>query len=415
MIRFVILSFTFLATVAPLSWAQWTGFRGPNGEGIYNGPKIVTEWGPKTNVAWMTEIPGEGWSSPVVDREVIYLTTGIADKNQGVSLEGLAIDAKTGKVIWRMPLFDATPQQLGRKHSKNTYASPTPVVEGERVYFHFGPIGTACVHTSGRILWITQNYSYAPVHGPGGSPILFEGKLIFSADGSDQQFVAALDAETGKQLWKTDRKSTAQKRFSFTTPLVIEDGQQEIVVSAASEFVAGYDATTGKEVWRANYPNGGYSLISRPVVAEGNVIIQTGYNTPFLFALKPDGSGDISKQIQWVAKKGAPNTPSPIASKGEIYSVSDSGFLTCYDAKTGETDWSERLAGRAYSSSPIIVNGMLYIISEEGIGQVIEANPNGFLQVAKSRMAERVFATPAPVNGSLYVRTEGKLYRFDAK
>ncbi len=396
------------------SAADWPEFRGPNGTGLYNGPKLVTEFGPAKNLAWSTPIPGKGWSSPIVVKGKIYLTTAVPTDG-GQSLRALAIDAKTGAIDWNKELAAVDAATAGRQHGKNTYASATPVSDGERLFVHFGHMGTACYDFAGNLVWKRTDYKYAPVHGTGGSPILVGDTLVFSVDGADKQFVCALDKKTGDEKWKTDRQSKASKRFSFTTPQVIRSSGRDVIVSTASDFVAGYDPASGAEIWRAKYPAGGYSLIARPVVVAGKLIVQTGYDTAHLFALDPSGSGDISDKISWDSKKGAPHTPSPIGFGDEVYTVTDAGFLTCFDAKAGTIHWSERLAGKGYSCSPIIANGLLYIASEDGVCSVVEASKTGFKLIAKSELKEKTFATFAPFDGALFIRTESKLYRFEGK
>lgn len=406
-------AFVLLFTSTAIA-ADWPEFRGPNGTGIYNGPKIVTEFGPTKNVAWSTTIPGKGWSSPIVVNGKIYLTSAVPSDG-GQSLRAIAVDAKTGAIDWNREVNAVDAATAGRQHSKNTYASPTPVSDGQHLYVHFGHMGTACLDFNGKILWKRTDYKYAPVHGTGGSPILVGEMLVFSVDGADQQYVCALDKSTGKERWKTDRQSKASKRFSFTTPQVIQSSGRDVIISTASDFVAAYDPKSGAEIWRAKYPAGGYSLIARPIVVAGKLIIQTGYDTAHLFALDPTGQGDISEKIAWDSKKGAPHTPSPIGLNEEIYTVTDAGVLTCFDAATGTIHWSERLAGKGYSSSPIIANGRLYIASEDGICEVVEATKSGLKPISKSELQEKTFATFAPVDGALFVRTESKLYRFEAK
>jgi outer membrane protein assembly factor BamB len=412
--RFLLLAMLILSTVRPVDAADWAEFRGPDGTGQYTGKPIVTEWGTDKNVGWKTTIAGKGWASPIVVNGKIYLTTALP-KDGGQSLHALAIDAATGKIDWDTAVFMATAKLAGRQHGKNTYASPTSVCDGKNLFVHFGHMGTACLDLKGEIVWKKTDYQYSPVHGTGGSPILVGDSLIFSVDGADKQFVVALDKKTGEKKWLTDRKSKATKTFSFTTPQLITQNGKELLISTASDFVAAYDPKTGTEIWRAKYPDGGYSLIARPILANGKLVIQTGYDTAHLFVLDPTGEGDISKNITWSTKNGAPHTPTPIAFGDEIYTVTDKGFLTCFESKTGKVNWSERLAGKGYSASPILADGKLYITSEEGVGQVIEANAKEFKELSKSELKEKTFATFAAVEGALFVRTETQLYRFEKK
>ena len=200
--------------------------------------------------------------------------------------------------------------------------------ENGRIYVHFGHQGTACLDLSGKVLWTDDLHAYEPVHGNGGSPILVNDLLIFSCDGGDQAFVAALEASTGKVRWKTDRSVEADRRFSFSTPLLITVNGRKQLISPSSGAVYAYDPETGKEIWRVRYD--GYSVISRPIYGHGLVFISTGYNAPSLLAIRPDGRGDITDtHIAWSINHAAPHAPCPLLVGEEIYMVSDNGIASC--------------------------------------------------------------------------------------
>ncbi|QEL18688.1 PQQ-binding-like beta-propeller repeat protein [Limnoglobus roseus] len=411
MLRLLLSILASIVLIPPTLSADWPEFRGPNGAGQYDGPKLVTEWGPDKNVAWKTPIPGKGWSSPIVVKGKVYLSTAVP-KDGGQSLHAICMDAGSGSVDWDQEVIFADAKTAGRAHAKNSYSSATPASDGTHVFVHFAHMGTACLDLKGTVVWKRTDYQYNAVHGTGGSPILVDDLVVFSADGGDQQFVAALDKATGDERWKTDRKSTASKRFSFSTPQLITANDRRVIVSGASDFIAAYDPKDGKEVWRTKYPAGGYSIAGRPILAGGRVVVQTSFDTPYLLALD---TSDSPAKVAWSSKKGAPHTPTPVAFGDEVYTVTDQGFLTCLDAKTGTVHWTERLPGKGYSSSPIIANGLIYTTSEDGVGQVVEATKVGFKSVGQSALKEKTFATFAPVDGSLYVRTESQLYRFVGK
>lgn len=392
----------------------WREFRGPDGVGHYTGPAVPETWGPDTNVAWKTPIPGLGWSSPVIQKGKLYLTTAVA-KGKDYELRVLCVDAESGSIDWDKLVFTEEGKTTPQPHAKNSHASPTPLIDGDRLYVHFGHMGTACYDLKGEQVWANQEFGYKPVHGNGGSPVLADGKLIFSCDGSDKQFVLALDAKTGKQAWKTDRESKAVKRFSFTTAQVIEQEGKKVVVSPAADFVAGYDLKDGSEVWRAKYPTQGYSCICRPVLAGGLLVFATGYDVSRLIALDPDGKGDITANIKWECKKHAPNTPTSLAVGNELYSISDGGMMSCLDAKTGTPHWQEKLKGRGYSASPVLVNGKIFATSEDGVGSVIEPDTKELKVTDAGQMKEKTFANPVPADGALYLRTEKNLYKFATK
>lgn len=403
------------AGVAPA--ADWPEFRGPDGTGHYTGPPLVTAWGPDTNVTWKTPIPGLGWSSPIVVQGKIFLTTAVPSndgKTPDYSLRALCLQADSGSIVWDREVFVESGGMSPRPHSKNSHASPTPVSDGQRIFVHFGHEGTACLDMAGNVVWKTQEHRYKPVHGGGGSPILVGDALVFSADGGDQQFLLALETKTGAVRWKKPRKTTARKTFSFSTPQVWTLNGQDVILSPASDFVSAHDPRDGQEVWRGVYPASGYSVIPRPILAGGRLIVSTSYDTAHLVAYDPPGDNAKSATVAWFTKKDAPHTPTPLAVGNEIYMISDKGIMSCLDAKTGELHWSERLRGKGYSASPIHANGLIYFTSEDGMGQVIKASTE-YQEVSQSGMKERTFATPAAMNGALFIRTESALYRFDKK
>jgi outer membrane protein assembly factor BamB len=413
MMRFAFSLPLLLIVSLAIQAADWPGFRGPGGRGTYNGPELPIEWGPDKNVAWKQTIPGKGWSSPVVWKGRVYLTTAVpaqpGDARGDQSLRALCLNAKDGTIVWNVEVFQQEAAKSPPVHSKNSHASPTPLTDGERLYVHFGHQGTAALTLDGQVAWRNTELKYAPVHGNGGSPVLAGGRLIFSADGSDQQAVVGLEPKTGKVVWRTDRESQAGKKFSFSTPLVFNEGGREVVISPASEFFAAYEARSGKELWRVPYGNTGYSVIPQPAVGHGMIFLSTGYDSPVLLAVKLENGHEIA----WSQKKGAPHTPSLLLVGDELYSLSDRGMLTCLDAVSGKVHWSERVPG-AYSASPICANGKIYITNETGAGMVAAAGTE-FKELARSDLKEKTFATFVPVDGALFVRTETQLYRFEKK
>jgi outer membrane protein assembly factor BamB len=402
MLRLTIL----LLSAAFVSAADWPQFRGPTGDGHYTGPKLPAEWGPDTNVAWKTPIPGKGWSSPIVSKGKVYLTTAVPAEG-GLSLRAVCIDAESGKIDWNVEARKADGSPFA--HAKNSHASPTPVSDGERVYFHFGHLGTAALDLKGKVVWSVPGLYQKPVHGNGGSPILADGLVVFSADGTDKQLVVALDAATGKVAWDEPRSTKATKPFSFGTPTLAEVDGKKQVISQGSNVLAGYDLKTGKELWRIAF--NGYSVIPKPVVADGRVYVSTGFDWAGMKAVRLGGSGDVTKtHVAWTQMRGAPHTPSPLVVGKELYVVSDRGVFTCLDAKTGEVVWDERLKGN-YSASPIFADGKIYLTSEEGKGTLLAAGRKREI-LGEFDMKEKTFASFAAADGALYVRTESKLYKF---
>jgi glucose dehydrogenase len=326
-----------------------------------------------------------------------------------LSLDALAVDAQSGKLLWQQRLFLQVAATAPKIHNKNSHASPTPLVDDGRVYVHFGHQGTACLDVNGKVLWRNDTLRYPPVHGNGGSPVLVDGILIFSCDGGTSPFVVGLDAATGKQRWRYDRPAVAGKKFAFSTPAVIEVSGQKQVVSPGAGGVDALDPATGAPIWRVEYDSG-YSVIPQPVFGHGLVFLSSGYDSPTVLAIRPDGRGDVTDtHVAWTLKKGAPHTPSPLLVGDELYLVADKGVATCVAARTGEQLWQERIGGN-YSASPLWADGKIYIQSEEGPAIVLKPGTT-FERLAETGFAERTLASYAVGDSSLFIRTENHLYR----
>ncbi len=389
---------------AALEAQDWPEFRGPTGQGHSTERGVPLEWSESRNVVWKTPVPGRGWSSPVVAGGRVWMTT--ATKANGASLRALAFDVETGREVVNVEVFHLRSADL--LNSKNSLASPTPIVDGDRVYVHFGADGTAALTTSGEIVWKTR-LPYESQHGNGGSPALYRDLLILSCDGSDEAFVVALDTGTGKVRWKTPRRSPAQ---AYSTPLVIRVGDRDEVVSVGAFRATAYDAQTGKEIWRVSYGDG-FSNVPRPVYGQGLVYIATGFQEPSLLAVRVDGSGDVTKtHVAWTLKRAAPLTPSPTLVGDEIYLVNDVGIASCLNAKTGAPYWVTRLGGN-YSASPVVADGRIYFLSEEGVATVI-APEKVFHKLATNVLDGETLASMAVSGGSIFIRSNSALYRIAA-
>jgi outer membrane protein assembly factor BamB len=397
--------------------ADWSQFRGPAGNGHAAAKHLPTTWNESTNVAWKTEIPGKGWSSPSLHRNRLYLTTAVpveaSDAEGPLSLRTLCIDATNGHIIWNVEVFQ---QEAGapKIHSKNSHASPTALVDDGHIYVHFGHQGTACLDLNGKIIWKDTSHTYEPVHGNGGSPLLVGQLLIFSCDGADNPFVVALDTKTGDEKWRFDRTSDAENKFSFSTPTLIEVNGKQQFITPGSGVVNALDPQTGREIWHVNYGDG-YSVIPKPVYGHGLLFVATGYNTPNVIAIRPEGaSGDVTDtNVVWTIKKAAPHTPSLLLVGNELYFVSDKGVATCVDALTGHENWSERIGG-AYSASPLFADGKIYLQAEDGNALVLEPGTK-FTKIADTGFKERTLASYAVGDDCLFIRTEKHLYRVQQK
>jgi outer membrane protein assembly factor BamB len=389
--------------------AEWPEFRGPTGQGISTATNLPIEWSAARNVVWKQPVNGSGWSSPVIDRGRIFLTSGVPASGSGPSLRALCFDARTGSLLWDTEIFAATESSTQPIHDKNSPASPTPIIDGDHIYVHFGHHGTACVDWSGRIVWRNATLPYNPVHGNGGSPIVVDDRLIFSADGGRDPFVVALNKRTGDVVWKVPRTTSARQTFSFCTPLLVTVGGRQQIISPGSGVVSALDPRDGRERWRVHYGQG-YSVVPRPVFGHGLLFIATGFNRADLLAIRADGEGDATDtHIAWRTTKGAPLTPSVLLIGDELYAVSDMGVASCWDAKTGTLHWQERLEGN-YSASPIAAEGRIYFQNESGTGTVIRASRE-FTKLATNKLEERTLASYGVAENSLFIRTAGHLYR----
>jgi outer membrane protein assembly factor BamB len=410
---------------AAVGAGDWPQFRGPTGQGVSSEKNLPAKWSTTKNVAWQVTVPGRGWSSPIVHKGRIYLTTAVKPDDAAGndrSLRAICLDAKTGKTIWNNEVFFQKDGDVERIHGKNSFASPTPLTDGRHLFVHFGPQGTACLTLDGKPVWKTK-IKYSPRHGSGNSPILVDGVLdastpahpsraavlFFSCDGTSEPFVVALNAGDGTVAWKRDRPGVDDvKTFSFATALSIEAGGKRQIVSPATGQVVAYEPKTGRELWKVKYS--GFSVIPRPVYAHGLVFLSTSYMSPKVLAISPTGSGDVTdSHLKWSIARGAPNTPSTLVVGDELYFLSDRGTATCVDAKSGKVHWQQRIGGN-YSASPVFADGRIYFHSEQGDTIVIKPGKE-YRELAKNSLGERSLASFAVADGALFIRTETKLYR----
>jgi outer membrane protein assembly factor BamB len=418
-----------LTTLAVLLLAQlspaldWPQFRGPSGDGCAQGADPPIAWSETNHVTWKVPLNGRGRSSPIILGERIWLTTAIeqgvvrtnikSDDMQiagHVSLRALCLNRGTGKTLWETVLFDVPrPDPV---HWFNSWATPTPVVEPGRLYCDFGTYGTACLDSAtGKILW-KQRLALDHQVGPGSSPTLWRDRLFLVRDGRDAQFVAALDTRTGKTLWKTDRPplsgSSGDLKKSFCTPLVIKTEEQMQLVAPGAQWAVAYDPITGKEIWRVHHGRG-FSIGTCPVFGDGIVYFGTGCMKAQLWAVRTDGHGEITETgVVWKALKGVPVMSSPTLVGGEIYWVSDDGMASCADARTGEIHWQERLGGPC-QASPLSAQGRIYFFRRDATTVVVKAGTQ-FERLSENPLEGTLVATPALGEHALYIRTDTHLY-----
>ncbi len=396
---------------------SWPQFRGPRGDGITD-KSLPTRWSAEKNIGWRTRLPGEGWSSPVVSGGRIYLTAAIAKpfnansvddvEPEAYSLSMIVIDAKSGVIIKKVEVMEQSTERPAKIHSKNSHASPTPIVDGNRIFVHFGYQGTACLTLDGDVIWTNRDLHFRPTHGNGGSPVLVGNHLIFTCDGDKQPKVVALDASTGQIVWETPRPVEAAKTFSFCTPAVIDVGGNTQVIAPGSDCVLALDPATGEIVWDVRYT--GYSVVPKPVYDRGRVYISTGFDSSKMLAIRPSGRGVVTDtHVQWRLSKNVPKTPSMIAHDGLIYSISDNGIAQCVDGESGEVVYQERVGGN-FSASPLMAGDHIYYTSERGVTTVIRSGRK-FKEVSENEIGERTLASLAVVEDDILLRTSDALYR----
>ncbi len=391
------------ASAAVLLAEDWPQFRGPDGQGHSTERGLPVEWSETQHIAWKVPVPGRGWSSPVVADGRVWLTTATPVARES-SLRLMSFDAASGRQTLDVEVFRLRSSAL--LNPKNSHASPTPIIEGDRVYVHFGAEGTAAVSTTGEILWKAK-LQYESQHGNGGSPVLYGDLLIVNCDGFDEAFVVAVDKRTGKTRWRTFRPEPWSQAYS--TPLVIRVGDRDLVVSAGAFRTIAYDPQNGQEVWRVDYPEG-FSNVPRPVYGAGLVFVATGFQQPSIVAIRPDGKGNVTKShVAWTLSRGAPLTPSPLLVGDDLYIVSDSGIASNVDAKTGAIKWQHRL-GASISASPVFADGRVYFLDEEGRTTVIAPGPT-FQSVAVNALDAPALASMAVASQSFFIRTATHLYR----
>lgn len=403
----------------------WPQFRGPRGDGLATADPPL-EWNATKHVKWKTAVPGRGRSSPVVLGDRIWMT---AAREQGVRrtridsddmqvaehvrLAAVCLARADGRLLFERELFDV--DRPAPVHWLNSWATPTPVVDGDRLYCDFGAFGTACVDAqSGKLLWKCRLVVDHQV-GPGSSPVVYGNRLIVVRDGTDHQYVAALDVQTGATLWKTNRPPVVADlgnyKKAFSTPLIVETaGRTQLVVPGPQWFVS-YDPVSGKELWRVHHGKG-FSLAARPVFGHGMVYLCTGAIRPELWAIRVDGQGDVTEtHVAWKVKGAIPVMSSPILVGDRLYCVTDAGIASCWDARTGKPQWRERLEG-SYQASPLCAGQRLYFFNRDGLTTVVRAGDQ-FARLAENQLDGPLVATPAMVERSVFVRTDSHLYRVE--
>ena len=428
---------SLLSAVLLIAWTvsaaeTWPQFRGPLGNGHTDARGLPLTWSETQNVKWKTPIHGRAWSSPVLWDRQIWLTTATED---GTRLYAVCVDRESGRVLHDSLLFQVEKPQSAIQF--NTYASPTPVVEEGRVYVTFGSPGTACLDTqTGRVLWERRDLVCNHYRGAGSSPIVHGDLLVMNFDGSDVQYLIALDKRTGQTVWRTNRSidykdlgpdgrpmTEGDLRKAFSTPHLAQLGGRELLLSMGAKATYAYDPPTGRELWRVEERNN-HSASSRPVVGQGLIYALTGWSSGQLLAIRPGQPGEVvdankpaaagagpQLKVAWMVKRNVAKKPGLLLVGDLLFMLDDGGIATCLEALTGKEVWRERVGGN-YSASPLEAEGRLYFFSEEGKTTVLEAGRQ-FKVLAENKLPDGFMASPAVAGRALYLRSRTALYRVE--
>lgn len=438
----------------------WPQFRGPDSNPIASNARLPERWSTTENVEWSAEIPGRGWSSPIVAEDLVFLTTAVTEgaskvpqvgteySNEYIAellKEGLsepeamvrlnerdielpdevelhyylyALDLETGKVRWQREIYAGRPP--GGRHRKNSFMSETPVTDGEFVYVYVANLGLYAYDLEGKHRWTRMLKSH-PISldmGTGASPALHEGRLIIVNDNDEQQFIVAFDKATGEELWRTDRDLLAdgpRRRSGWATPYVWSNSIRTELVTVGPGHVVSYDLE-GTELWRLS----GATMVPVPMpfAYNGLLYVDAGRTSP-LFALRPGASGDITPSssddlgdfVAWVKPRAGTYLPTPVAYNDAIYVLNNKGILSRFDAASGDQTYKGRVTrdDNAFTSSPWAYNGKVFSISETGNTDVVAA-AGEFEVLHVNPLDEMVQASPAIVGDRLLIRTETRLY-----
>ena len=415
-----LLSAIFLAL--PSRAENWPQFRGPTGQGVSAETSLPTEWNATKNVAWKTPVEGEGWSSPIVWDNRVFLT---AARQRGTLCHVICLDRDTGKVLWDKQVLE---QSAGKKERRNSYATPTPVTDGQRVYAFFGGGGAAAVDFAGNVVWTNTDDQFYSQHGLGSSPTLYKDLLFMPWDHSirtgpelrvgwqipwDKSYVLALDKNTGKQRFKAMR---GMSRISHMTPKVVEiDGKPQLV-SAGGDVIQGFNPDTGERLWTVE--TYGEGVTPSPVFGNGMVFNSSGFPTPFggkqvkaaIRAFKlGGGSGDLTKShLVWEQTQSVPMLPSLLFADNLLYSLKEDGQFQCLDPGDGKVIYRQKLKGQ-YAASPVFADGRIYVTADDGTTTVIGPGRE-FKALATNELGEKVQASLAVSGGAIFIRTDRNLF-----
>ncbi len=407
----------------------WPDKNGPTYDGIVpaaEAARLPLKWNAETgeNIIWKTDLEDEGHSTPVIGGDRIWFTAASVD---GKKMYVYGIDRQTGKIVHHILLFEnADPEILG--NPLNNYAAPSPVLEADALYVHFGTYGTARIDPqTGSTVWQRRDINARHFRGPGSSPIVHGDMLFLTFDGIDQQYVTALDKKTGATLWKTNRTTEygdldkegkptrdGDMRKAYHTPSVMNLGGKETLVSVGSRAAFGYDATTGKELWTIRH--GGFNAAIRPLIDKQILILNTGSERAHTLGVKIDDkmSGDITEShVVWDREKRNASESCPVLVKGLLFQTTRGGIVTCMNPETGADVWEDRFSGQ-HLPSPIAAADRLYFSNDRGDTRVIKAGDK-FEILAENKLPDAMTSAPAVADGAIFIRTKKQLFKLGSK
>ncbi|MFA7006606.1 MAG: PQQ-binding-like beta-propeller repeat protein [Verrucomicrobiia bacterium] len=386
---------------------NWPRFRGPTGTGHHVGAALPTKWSAE-NVLWCVELKGEGFSSPVNWGDRIFLT---AATDKGSTRLVIALDARSGKLLWEKSILCAAP---GKSHNMNGFATPTCLTDGERVIAFFGRGGIHCFDLNGKLLWSQSLGEFAGPWGSAASPVFAGNLVIQNCDAQGESFIAALDKKTGKIAWRTPRGEKPMGGWS--TPIEIQAGKRSELVVNSEQGLDAYNPATGKPLWNCRGFNGRGEPV--PEFARGLLFVVNG-KAGDIYAVRPGGSGNVSEthRVWHTPRPKVRDVSSPIVVGDYMFAMDMKGSATTYDSRSGKVVWTEKIPG-AYTASPVESGGLIYINTESGETLVIKPGSKLDLVARNSigdRTGELFRASLAPIGGRIYLRSNRALYCVGAK
>ncbi len=427
--RPLLAAMTLLAFTATLHAEDWPSWRGPRLDGSSTEKNLPLKWTATENIAWKADLPGVGHSSPVVHGDHVFVTSCLLKEQKRVLV---CLDRRSGKVLWQR---DVVLSPLEPKHSLNSYASSTPATDGKHVYVSFvrvrpatkddappskpreksplpatmvPEIVVACYDYAGEKVWEKLPGRFYSRHGFSSAPVLYKDKVIVNGDQDAEAFVVALDKKTGEERWRIDRPNRTR---SYCVPLIVEAGGRMQMVLSGSMSVASYDPDTGSQIWHFKGPT--EQFVASLVYGDGLFFMTAGFPDYHNLAIRPDKTGDVTKSgVAWhesrTTAKKASYVPSPLAVPGYFYMISDSGWLSCFESKTGKRVFMEQL-GSHHSGSPVLADGHVYLTDDAGVTYVLKAG-GSFELVSSNPLGDACYSSPAVSQGQLFVRTQHALF-----